>query len=132
VQQAVRVERVPDAAVGVVVEIEAELRSGVEPYFFRTCSKEFSPSGGMSGLSSKGWRWISAATSSPTAARAFISDLSPITHHGQATSETKSIRRGLAISVSFASHCRRHAPFSKAVWPSPAVVAMIKIQEITP
>ena len=80
--------------------LAAAERSDVEPYFFFTCSVVFSPSGGMSGLSSNGWKWISATTSGPIASSACLNDRSPITHQGQATSETKSMRSGGAMKVS--------------------------------
>src|SRR5581483_2906945 len=50
-----------------------------------------SPSGAIWGLSSKGWKCMSTATSSCNRATAASSDCNPIAHQGQETSDTKSI-----------------------------------------
>src|SRR5689334_13613909 len=67
------------------------------PYFLARCSSRSSPSGAMSGLSSKGWKWMSAAIS-PSRRFSAVSRLArPTAHQGHTTSETKSICSFLAI-----------------------------------
>ena len=69
--------------------------SGVEPYLAPMCSTMFSPSGTIWGLSSNGWKAMSAVI--PSGLRfssACSSPPRPTTHQGQTTSETKSIFSG--------------------------------------
>ena len=80
----------------IISRVAAE-SSGVRPYFWKMCSPMFWPPAGMSGLSSKGWKVMSAATTSAVRASACSSAPSPMTHHGQETSETKSILMGLVM-----------------------------------
>ena len=72
---------------------------GVDPYFCATCSRMFWPSGGMSGFSSNGWKWMSAFTRSPTRSNACSSPFKPMMHQGQTTSETKSMVMVLAWAL---------------------------------
>src|SRR5262245_54487478 len=53
----------------------------------------------MFGLSSNGWKCTSAATRSPTRSSASSIPLSPMTHQGQDTSETKSIFMGFVMAA---------------------------------
>ncbi len=55
-----------------------------------------SPPGAMPGFSSNGCGRISARTAPPSRSSAASSAVSPIAHHGQVTSETKSIFIGMA------------------------------------
>ena len=64
--------------------------AGEAPYFCAMCSAISWPSGPIRGLSSNGWKWISAVMSS-IRAKAACSDFRPTTHQGQDTSDTKSI-----------------------------------------
>src|SRR5487761_2314705 len=83
--------------------------SGVAPYFSARCSSMSWPPGGICGLSSNGWKWISVLTSSPSRAIAASSALSPITHQGQETSETKSIFIGVfTVYAPRRTSCRFH------------------------
>src|SRR3712207_3587957 len=67
--------------------------AAVEPYFSVICSPRFCPPAGKLGLSSNGWKVMSASTASAALASACSSPHRPMTHHGHATSETKSIFR---------------------------------------
>jgi len=93
VQQPVRVEGVVDAAALVQGEREPDLLAarayqraralrlfGGCSVFLGQCSVMSWPSGGICGLSSNGWKWISVFTSSPSCAIACSNALSPITH----------------------------------------------------
>src|SRR5450830_28131 len=73
--------------------------SSVEPYLWAICSPISSPSGTILAFSSKGWKWISAWAVSFSLSSACSSDLRPITHQGQETSETKSIRTGVGVDM---------------------------------
>src|SRR5450830_546100 len=73
--------------------------SSVEPYFWAICSPISWPSGAILAFSSKGWKWISAWAVSFSLSSACSSDLRPITHQGQETSETKSIRTGVGVDM---------------------------------
>src|SRR5690606_30683808 len=75
--------------------------SGVEPYLRPICSTMFSPSGGICGFSSNGWKRTCASIPSPfSLSSAAVSPPSPTTHHGQTMSEMKSMCRVRAMGRS--------------------------------
>src|SRR5690606_25608453 len=78
---------------------------GEDPYFCAMCSPMSWPSGPICGLSSKGWKWIRADSSSCRRPSAASSAPSPMAHQGQETSETKSIRKAGFMGV-VSSACR--------------------------
>src|SRR5690606_2221134 len=78
------------------------------PYLRCRWPSASSPSAGICGFSSNGWKWISASTSPRVRSSARSSDIRPTAHQGQTTSETKSMRRRVGVaSMPLRSHITR-------------------------
>ena len=83
--------------------------AGEAPYLRARCSTASSPSAGICGFSSKGWKCSSTASCGPTRRSASSSEYRPTAHQGQATSETKSIFIEGALSAQQAGAEQRRA-----------------------